>query len=82
MRTAIVIVATIIVFIGVCYGSILQDRMRRKASKSGASYFSLGFQLRALSTKESLIFALLVLAMAMFVASLAALDKAGFLGSS
>jgi hypothetical protein len=82
MRTAIVIVANIIVFIGVWYGGVLQDRMRRKASKSGASYFSLGFQLRALSTKESPIFVLLVLAMVMFVAALIALDKAGFLGPS
>jgi hypothetical protein len=77
MRSAIVVVATIIVFCAVWYGGVLQDRMRRKAAQSGASRFSIEFQLRALSTRETPVFILLVLATGAFVAVLVALDKAG-----
>jgi hypothetical protein len=82
MRNAVVISLTAFVFAGLWYGSVLQDRMRRKAAKSGASFFSLGFQLRALATKEVCLFALLTLVMAGIVAVVIALDRSGYLGPS
>jgi hypothetical protein len=79
MRNTIVIVATILVFAGVVYGSALQDRMRRKAHKPGTSIFSVGFMFRSLATKEAVYFVLLTLAIAVFVATIIAMDEAGYL---
>jgi hypothetical protein len=45
MRSAIVVVATIIVFCAVWYGGVLQDRMRRKAAQSGVRDFLSNFNL-------------------------------------
>jgi len=82
MRNAVVIALTAFVFVVGCYGSILQDRMRRKASEAGASFFSLSFQLRALATKEACLFALLTLVMVGIVAVAVTLDRSGYFGPS
>jgi hypothetical protein len=80
MRNAVVIALTAFVFLVGLYANTLQDRMRRKAARPGESYFSLGFQLRALATKEAVIFALLALVMAGIVAGVIELDRVGYLG--
>jgi hypothetical protein len=80
MRTTIVIIATLVVLAFLWYGTVLDDRRRRKTSKGGVSFFSLRYQFRALATKESLLLALLTLAMAGSVAALTAMDKAGYFG--
>ena len=80
MRNAVVIALTAFVFLVGLYANTLQDRMRRTAARPGESYFSLGFQLRALATKEAVIFALLALVMVGIVAGVIELDRVGYLG--
>ena len=82
MRTTIVIIVFILVLAFLWYGTVLDDRRRRKAAQGGVSLFSLRYQFRALATKESLILTLLTLVMAGIIGALIALDKAGYLGSS
>jgi hypothetical protein len=82
MRTTIVIIASLLVFSFLWYGTVLDNRRRRKASEGGVSLFSLRYQFRALATKESLLLALMTLVMVGFIAALSALDKAGYFGPS
>ena len=79
MRSTILVVDTILVFAGLLYGSVLQDRMRRKAHRPGKSIFSPGVVFRSLATKEAVYFVLLTLVMAACVALFIAMNKAGYL---
>jgi hypothetical protein len=79
MRDAIIIGSIILVFAGLYYGAILQDRMRRKARQPDTSIFSSGFVFRSLATKEAAYFVMLVLAMVAFGATMIAMDEAGYL---
>ena len=78
MRNTAVIIASILVFAALVYGGVLQDRMRRKARRPGASIFSVGFVLRSLATREAFLFLLLTLGIAAFAGSLIAMDGAGY----
>lgn len=80
MRNTVVILATILVFVGVYYGRVLQDRMMQKARKPGTSIFSVGNTFRALATKEAILFVLLIVALVAFAATLIGMDQAGYLG--
>ena len=80
MRNAVVIALIVLIFLVGLYGNALQDRTRRKAARPGELYFSLGFQLRAIATKELAIFVLLTLVMVGIVAGVIELDRAGYFG--
>ena len=79
MRNTIIVGATILVFAGLYFGGLLQDRMRRKAHQPGTSMFSVGFVFRSLATKEAAYFVILVLVMVTFGATIIAMDEAGCL---
>lgn len=76
MRTYVIWAVTIAFFVALCFGAILQDRMRRKA---GASVFSLTSALRCLGTRELYLFVLLILSLALVAFGLFALDDLKYL---
>jgi hypothetical protein len=80
MRNTIIIITTGLVFAGLVYGGVLQDRMRRKAYGPGTSIFSIGATFRALATKEAFDFVLLTSGLIAFVGAIIAMDDAGYLG--
>jgi len=82
VQTTIVIIASLLVFAFLWYGTVLDNRRRRKASQGGVSLFSLRYQFRALVTKESLFLALMTFVMVGLIAVLSALNKAGYFGAS
>lgn len=79
-RNRLVAVATIVVFAALAYGSVLQERMYRKARKPGSSIFSVGTMFRALFTRESLYFLLLLLGVIAFASFIKVMDEGGYLG--
>lgn len=63
----------------VIYGGIWLDRARRKTFSPGTSIFSPVATLRALATRETAYFALLLAGMFLFVSLFIALDQMGYL---
>ncbi|MDA9506147.1 hypothetical protein XI09_16205 [Bradyrhizobium sp. CCBAU 11386] len=76
MRNTIIIVATILVFIGLCFGSALQDRIRRKAD---VGPFDIRIVWRAFGTIELYLYALLLLILFAVIGGLLFLDRLGLL---
>ena len=77
-RVRIIAVATAVVFAALAYGSVLMERMYRKARRPGMSVFSLHTMFRAISTREFLYFVLLSLGTIGLASFIIAMDKLGY----
>jgi hypothetical protein len=80
MRNTIFVVLMALVVAFFCCVSVLDKRMRRKASQGGISIFSFHYPFRALATREALISILLTAVMAGIIVGFSALDRAGYFG--
>ena len=78
-RARIMAVATAVVFAALAYGSVLDERMCRKARRPGTSIFSIGTMFRAISTREFLYSIWLFLGTMAFVSFIIAMDGLGYL---